>query len=85
LCGIDFLDILSLDNGTLVATQTLLGKFVNALVSSGTTSLDHVKDATFIWGKSDNLTSDSTDELGAVRSNLRVEGERDGVSKMPWW
>ena len=48
LCGIDGLDIFTLGQGTLVRSQTTLGKFINALVGRRAARFDHVENAAFI-------------------------------------
>lgn len=56
LLSINVLDIFSLLQGTLVGAQSLLGKFVNALVGSGSTGFDHIQNSAFIGTQSSNLT-----------------------------
>ena len=66
LGGIDVLDIFSLGQSTLVGTQSLLGEFVNALVGSGSTGLDHIQNTALIGAQSNNLASNFTAEKGSL-------------------
>lgn len=67
---VDGLNILPLGNGTLVASQTSLGKLVNSLVSGTSTSLDHIKNPPLVRGESGNLTGNFTAEGGALAKFL---------------
>ncbi len=65
------LDIFALNKGTLVASETALGKLVNTLVGGTSTSLDHIEDAALIRGKASNLPSNGA-------------GERDSLGDALW-
>jgi hypothetical protein len=69
---IDRLDIFTLGQGPLVATQTTLGKFVNALVGTGTTRLDHVENAAFVRCQTDDFAGNGTAECDASAQFLQV-------------
>ena len=56
LRSIDGLNIFPLRQGTLVGSEPLLRELVDTLISRRSTSLDHIKDAALIWGKSSDLT-----------------------------
>ena len=60
LLGVDFLDIFSLGKSTLVGTQALLGKFVNTLISTASSSLDHIENSALIGRQSNDLTGNLT-------------------------
>ena len=77
LGGVHCLNIFTLGKGTLVRTETTLGKFVNTLVSSRSSRLDHIENSALIRGKSNNLTGNFTCEKGAFGSNLRKERQTE--------
>jgi hypothetical protein len=72
--GIDFLDIFSLGQSTLVGTQTPLGKFVNSLVGTASPGLDHIQNSAFIRGQSDNLTGNGTAQANVLALSLFGRG-----------
>ena len=64
------LDIFTLYKGTLVASETALGKLVNTLVSGTSTSLDHIKNPPLVRVEPGNLTGNFTAEGGALAKFL---------------
>lgn len=76
LLGIDLLDVFSLGQGTLVGTETSLGKLVHALIGRGSSSLDHIQNSAFIGCQSNNLTGNFSAQKSSFGSGLVViEGE----------
>jgi hypothetical protein len=80
LGSVDSLDIFTLGKGTLVGSETTLGKFVDTLVGGRTSSLDHIENSALIRGKSNNLTGNFPSEKGALGSNLWKGRQRICIS-----
>jgi hypothetical protein len=70
---VDTLDILTLGKGSLVATQTSLSKLVDSLVHRSSSSLDHIKNASFIWGKAGYFSDQRSDHGDALSAFLSKE------------
>ena len=70
--GIQLLNVFSLCQGTLVGTKTSLGKFVNALIGSWSSGLNHIQNSAFIWRKSNNLTGKFSAQKGSLAGGLFI-------------
>ena len=77
LLGIDVLDIFSLVQGTLVRTQSILGKLVDALVGTAAARLDHVENPTLVGTQSNNFAGNFATECSALAEGLWGERERE--------
>ena len=66
MLSVHLLNVFSLSEGTLVATQSLLGELVDALVGGTSSSLDHIKNASLVGTQSNNLTRNGTAKLGSL-------------------
>jgi hypothetical protein len=72
---VDILDIITLGEGALVASETSLGKLVDTLVDTGSTRLDHVEYAAFIGSKSSDLTDNGSDHRDTLSEFLMIMSE----------
>ena len=71
------LDIFTLYKGTLVASETALGKLVNTLVSGTSTSLDHIEDAALIRRKASDLPGNGSGERNTLGDALWGKREKE--------
>ena len=85
LFGIDLLNIFSLLKRTLVATQTFLGIFVNALVGTASASFNHVQNASLVRGESHHFADDITSQRSSLGKDLPLsrmtKSERERIVK----
>lgn len=83
LLGVHLLDVVALEESTLVRSQPSLGELVNAFVGRTATGLDHVEDATFVRCKAGHLPDHTPDHFNAGRCPLRIHrsGKRKEFNK----
>ena len=76
--SMNILNILSFLDCSFMAPQSPLCKLVDSFIGSSTRGFDHIQDATFVWCKTSNFTSNAATKLCALTTGLYRKEE--GVS-----
>lgn len=70
---VDVLDVFTLGQGSLVATQALLGELVDALVDTSSSGLDHIQYTALIRCQTSDFAYNGSDHGDALAEFLQKE------------